>query len=135
MRKDIEMFKKIKEFLIDWVWQLPQNLIGLGYKLIIYRDISDEFNNDDGHFNIVLKNTNGAVTLGKYVFIYKRYNDLVGITRHETGHVKQSRMLGPLYLFIIGIPSIIWAAVHSYIAPNKSYRWFYTEAWADKLAS
>lgn len=49
------------------------------------------------------------------------------------GHAKQSRLLGPLYLIVIGLPSILWAGIHGKVAPRKSYYWFYTERWADRL--
>ena len=78
------------------------------------------------------KDTPGSVTLGRYIFISSRASS--DTIKHETGHVKQSQLLGPLYLLLIGIPSIIWAAVYKKIAPNKSYYWFYTEKWANKLA-
>lgn len=52
--------------------------------------------------------------------------------RHEAvGHVAQSRMLGWLYLVVIGLPSLIWAAV---CQERKKYYNFYTEKWADRLA-
>ena len=44
----------------------------------------------------------------------------------------QSRMLGWLYLFVIGIPSILWAAWWNE-GQNRSYYSFYTERWADRL--
>lgn len=43
-------------------------------------------------------------------------------------------MLGPLYLIVIGIPSLLHAAVHDSLCRNKDYKHFYTEKWADKLA-
>ena len=43
---------------------------------------------------------------------------------HEIGHLEQERQLGALYLPIIGIPSLIFAATHT-------YGW--TEAWADVI--
>jgi hypothetical protein len=48
-----------------------------------------------------------------------------GFTRwsHEFGHTWQSRVLGPFYLFVIGIPSAI----------SRSST-FYTETWADSWA-
>lgn len=124
------MFKK---FLLDWVWQLPQNLLGLAYKAIIKNDIIVEVN-EGNPYRVFLKKSNGGVTLGKYIFLYHNYRNLEFDIAHETGHYKQSKMLGPLYLIIIGIPSILWAALNDYIAPNKSYYWFYTEKWANKLA-
>mgnify|MGYP006982744016 CR=1 FL=1 len=44
-------------------------------------------------------------------------------------------MLGPLYLIIIGIPSISWAGLRRLIPALKkiNYYWFYTENWANKL--
>lgn len=48
---------------------------------------------------------------------------------HEFGHTLQSRALGPFYLFIIAIPSLINAAIHP---SNQSG--FYTEDWADAWA-
>lgn len=130
----MKMWKKIKNFFMDWVWQLPQNLLGLGYKLAIYEDISDDLTNTDEHYTIYLKDTNGGVTLGRYIFVYRRFNNLAYVVKHESGHVKQSRMLGPLYLLVIGLPSILWAATHRVIAPKKDYYWFYTENWANKLS-
>lgn len=120
---------------MDWVWQLPQNLLGLWYKLAIHDDISDDLTSTDEHYTIYLKGTNGGVTLGKYIFVYRRFNNLAYVVKHESGHVKQSKMLGPLYLLVIGLPSILWATTHRVIAPGKDYYWFYTERWANKLTS
>lgn len=125
------MWKKIKNFFMDWVWQLPQNLLGFGYKLAIYEDISDNLTNTDEHYTIYLKDTNGGVTLGKYIFVYRRFNNLAYVVKHECGHVKQSKMLGPLYLIVIGVPSILHAWLNDYIGccatHEDGYYHFYTE--------
>lgn len=126
------MWNKIKNFFLDWVWQLPQNLCGLIYKMCIWEDIKEAIPCQNAQ--IMLKKSNGGVTLGKYVFVYYRYNELSKVVRHELGHVEQSKILGPLYIIVIGLPSIIWAATHRTIAPKKDYYWFFTEAWANKLA-
>jgi hypothetical protein len=132
--KGMKMWNKIKEFFIDWVWQLPQNILGLVYGIMIRNSISYAVVMDSNPtYEVYLKETDGGVTLGRYIFMYKRYNNLSYVVLHELGHVKQSRMLGPLYLFVIGIPSILWAATHKLVAPKKDYYWFYTESWANKL--
>ena len=130
----MKVLRAIKNFFMDWIWQLPQNLIGFGYKLFIYEDILDHLTNTSEHYTVYLKETDGGVTLGKYIFVYKKFNNLPYVVQHESGHVKQSKILGPLYLIIIGIPSLLWASTHRSLAPNKNYYWFYTEAWANKLA-
>lgn len=125
--------KRIWKFIEDWIWQLPQNLCGIVYKSSIKDNIISSLNTDSDYI-ISLKRSNGGVTLGKYIFVYQRYSDLSKVIQHETGHAKQSRILGPLYLIVIGIPSIIHTALHKKVCSNDNYYHFYTESWANKLA-
>ena len=131
---------KLKSSLL-WLWQLPQNLCG-----IIYRSISKDnricvIENDDSRSvgaKVYLQRAKGGVTLGKYVFINQDYTDKEAVIKHECGHVKQSKILGPLYLLVIGIPSILHAWLSNYIGccwKNGKYNYyhFYTEKWANKL--
>ena len=139
----------IKEILL-WLWQLPQNLLGL-ILILFYRP----------EVHIVLQNGNkvyfsnrmsGGISLGKYSVIDSRYAGLksgnktmrpieelvqLNVVKHEgIGHGTQSRYLGWFYLLVIGLPSIIWAGLYGSVIPytvNGYYR-FYTESWADKLA-
>ena len=127
--------RKFYKFITDWVWQLPQNLCG-----IIYRSVSEDNriyvieNNDSRSVSaeVCLQNHKGGVTLGKYIFINQDYIDKEAVIRHECGHVKQSKILGPLYLLVIGIPSILHACLNNYIGccwKNGEYNYyhFYTE--------
>ena len=113
-------------------WQLPQNVVGiiwLNINLIFYYGISHIKTINDNIYVYEIPTRIGSVSLGKYIICSK--NPSENTIKHEYGHCKQSMILGPLYLIIIGIPSIIWASV--YLNTNKSYYWFYTEKWADKL--
>lgn len=124
--------------ILYWIWQLPQNLLGVLWKNIKKDSIITPISNDDiklvGAKAFLVKNT-GAVTLGKYVFISQTYRDQSITIKHECGHVKQSKMLGPLYLIIIGIPSILHRWLNDYIGCDEEsgYSHFYTEKYADKL--
>ena len=118
--------------LLMYLWQLPQNLLGLLYRdILTYKDEVYLLNTTE-NFTLYTKDTSGCVTLGRYIFISSRAGS--DTIKHEIGHVKQSQILGPLYLPLIGIPSILQVIVHKKIASNKSYYWFYTEKWANKLA-
>ena len=125
----------MKEFFINYVWQLPQNLLGMLYKDCISDDIIIRVNCDATDYECYLTRNGGGVTLGRYVFVNQNYKDLSNVILHERGHVKQSRILGPLYLIIIGIPSISWAGLRRLIPALKkiNYYSFYTENWANKL--
>lgn len=127
---------KVLKFLSDWMWQLPQNLLGVLYKKILKDSIIARVNADNNEYKCYLKRSKGGVTLGKYIFISQDYRDKERVIKHESGHTKQSLILGPLYLIIIGIPSITWAGLIHKLPwfKDKDYYWFYTESWANKLA-
>lgn len=118
--------------MIKFLWQLPQTVVALIYFLYLrYKDEILDTCTFQGAIVFIKKESYGSVTLGNHIFLSSKATDTT--VRHEWGHTRQSLILGPLYLIIIGIPSIIWAATHKSIAPNKPYDWFYTEAWANKL--
>ena len=125
----------MKEFFINYIWQLPQNLLGILYKDCISDDIITRVNCDATDYECYLTRNGGGVTLGRYIFVNQNYTDLSNVILHEIGHTKQSRILGPLYLIIIGIPSISWAGLRRLIPTLKkiNYYSFYTENWANKL--
>lgn len=122
------------ENILYWIWQLPQNLLGVIWKNIKKDSIITLISNNDiesvGAKAYLIK-AGGTVTLGKYVFISQTYRDQSITIKHECGHVKQSKMLGPLYLIVIGIPSILHAWINDYIGCDEKheegYYHFYTE--------
>ena len=125
----------MREFFINYVWQLPQNLLGMLYKDCISDNIITRVNCDATDYECYLTRNGGGITLGRYIFVNQNYKDLSNVILHEIGHTKQSRILGPLYLIIIGIPSISWAGLRRLIPALKkiNYYSFYTESWANKL--
>ena len=128
--------------LLLYIWQLPQNLLGL-LLIALYKPQRKHIleNGVEIHYSHKM---NGGISLGKYCLVNTcHYRILVDNTlkrktvRHEAiGHTKQSRMLGWLYLIIIGLPSIVCAGLYrSVMKKNEDdYFKFYTERWADKIA-
>ena len=122
------------------LWELPQNIIG-AFLFTFFRLFSDTIILDeDDSLEMFSPMMRGAISLGNfriyaynYAFNSAWYVQLV--RRHEKGHRRQSKMLGPLYLIVIGLPSLIWATLHSFCKPISKidYYWFYTEKWADKI--
>ena len=81
-----------------------------------------------------------SASLGMFLFVTKQDQAGEGFKKlllHEYGHTFQSLMLGPLYMFVIGIPSMVWLRLSVFQKMRKkkkiSYYSFYTEKWADKL--
>lgn len=121
--------KKVIEILL-YVWQLPQNLVGLFMLAWLRPEFSIVFRTSKIYYSTEMR---GGISLGRYIFLNEKYWDEGGDSElHEYGHSRQSLFLGPLYLFVIGIPSILWAAWWNE-SRGVSYYKFYTEALADKL--
>ena len=118
--------------ILKFFWQLPQTIVALIYFLYLrYKDEILDTCTCQGAIVFIKRKSCGSVTLGNHIFLSPRATDTT--VRHEWGHTRQSLILGPLYLIVIGIPSIIWASVHKKIAPDTSYFDFFTEKWANKL--
>lgn len=112
------------------IWQLPQVIVGFLVRLFIGAEKQPELSSQYDR-RIFYWRFGSGISLSTY-YIIVRYNADDNTVNHEKGHTIQSLYLGPLYLIVIGLPSIIWAGlIHKHT--NKSYYWFYTEAWADKL--
>ena len=127
--------KAIKEILL-YIWQLPQNLLGLIMLLFMKPYVSKE--NYKGITYVISKNMSGGISLGNYVILYSSYKDKIMNQKtwdHEWGHTRDSRIFGPLYLLVIGLPSIIWAWLYDFIVPRtkNGYYKFYTEKRADRF--
>lgn len=125
---------KIKN-IVEYIWQLPQNICGIVWRnikkdSIIVRVGSTEAS--EVNAKIYLMKSGGGLALGKYIFINQTYKDQSLVIKHECGHVRQSKILGPLYLLVIGIPSILHACLNNYIGccwkdGKYNYYHFYTE--------
>lgn len=115
--------------LLLYIWQLPQNIIGLIMIIFIKGEVRHVFNDIIYYYYDPFP---GGISLGNYLILGNKHDQTI---RHEFGHAKQSRMLGPLYLIVIGLPSLIWAWLYGWIIPKtkNGYYKFYTEKWADKL--
>jgi len=122
----------MKKFLniVLWIWQFPQNLLGLFFILFLKPEFSIVFRTSKIYYSTEMR---GGISLGHYIFLNDRYWEKGGDSElHEYGHGRQSIYLGPLYLFVIGIPSILWAAWWNEDR-GVSYYSFYTERLADRL--
>lgn len=122
--------KKIKKILL-YSWQLPQEIIG-SFLVLILKGKQTKY----GIIGIytVPNLCHSGISLGDYIIFDNRIEVSETDVLHEYGHQLQSRMLGPLYLLIVGIPSLI-RNIYSRIK-KKDEKWYYSrfpENWADKL--
>lgn len=128
----MKTFKKILLF----IHQLPQNLLGL---LVIFFTVAHK---EDREFEYVAYLSSPfGVSLGNFIIFGKEPGSETSY-KHEYGHHIQSIKLGWLYLFVVGLPSIlgnIWDRIaHGSWTYTQREVWYYSrfpERWADKLGN
>ena len=128
------------------IWEAPQKALAHIIKKITKAEILDptEMNGEIVHF--YFWNHNRGLSLSNHIFLPKKHfnkpiHEVItskwhcNYISHEYGHTIQSHKLGPLYLLVIALPSMIWAGCfENYrIKHNIDYYSFYTEVSADKL--
>lgn len=114
------------KFILQILWQLPQSIIGWGmllYFMIVGKVVPIYYYKET--FVFEASKMRGGISLGTIIIVSPNSNCNSTI-RHEFGHVVDSKRFSWLYLIIIGIPSIIWAATYRKLGA-KNYYQFYTE--------
>jgi len=127
--------KAIIEILL-FIWQIPQNIAGLFLVAWLNPERSFLFGDREPRAKLYYATRmRGGISLGRYIIVNDKYKDYKGNTeKHELGHYYQSVYLGPLYLLVIGLPSLLWAAWWNN-GRGVSYFSFPTERWADRLGN
>ncbi len=116
------------------LWELPNNLLGVFFAsfYLIFCN-AKLYSSKPVQLIRFQSNTNFGICLGRVILLAGSFNSVD--FSHELGHLRQSILLGPFYLFFIGLPSLL-RATYFYVfnvKPQQNYYYFYTEAWADYL--
>lgn len=130
--------------ILSIIWEAPQKALA---HIIKWITKAEELTDSSEESHLYLWNLKGGLSLSNHIFLpissfgNKGPQEIMdsrwhlNYVRHEGGHSIQSKYLGPFYLLIIGLPSIIWAGCFKGYRKkhNISYYSFYTESSADKL--
>lgn len=131
------MFFKVLYYILQWTRGIIQNVVGLCVFLVNFRRRHFWYN---GALVTVWGSRRGSMGLGMFIFISE--SAMTGERReftlkHEYGHTVQSCILGPLFLPVIGLPSLLWAGLPVFRRYRErrgvSYYRFYPERWANFL--
>ena len=139
--------------IVQALWGLPQTLAGSAVCLA-HRDCPRfRFH---GAVVTVWDRTSQGLSLGPFVFVDSAQgkgqaevtaamrspgNDElpVGVYRqlvvHEYGHTVQSLILGPLYLPVVGLPSVIWAKTPALVKSRRDNRKSYYSFGPERFAN
>ena len=129
------------KIILYWLWQLSWGFIQTAAGFIMFLLCSLSGENHSFYKGAVVtgwkKPTSASV--GPFLFLSEslRGASYDRVLAHEYGHSLQSLILGPLYLFAVGVPSFIWCNLPYFQrmrkTKGKSYYSVYPENWADRL--
>ena len=124
-------WSKMLFYLLQFTWGSTVNFAGL----LVFLFCRSRFHSKMFHNAIVtyLPGNRGGLSLGVFIFLSVRdRQELDRICTHEHGHTIQCLFLGPLYWFIVAIPSVIW--YHFFAGYRKKrgipYDALFCERWA-----
>lgn len=122
-----------------FAWELPQNVLGAA-NLALQLARGGVWRVERERKRLLIELTgDGAVSLGYFVFWSARDNRYVPVgpenKAHELGHARQSRRFGPLYLPLVGVPSVARVAFAMGYRTLTGRRWGgYYAGWPERQA-
>jgi len=129
----------MKKTFLEWVaycllfiWQLPQNIVGL-FTMLYFLIVGKVRKIDETKWSAAYESTKmlGGISLGCFCFVSDLSSKRKEYVAHELkGHTVDSRIMGPFYLLIIGLPSLL----NAMFGFTKCYYDFYTEVRSNRHA-
>ena len=122
-------------------WELPQDALGLAVLGVAWA-LGDVVAVQRDQGRLFIESRSLGVSLGWFVFWSRGTNRYFRpdplMKRHEYGHSFQSRWLGPLYLPLVGVPSVsrvLYGMAYREVKGTKWRNYYagYPENWADRL--
>ena len=124
--------KKVLRILSAFTWELPQTIIGLIILLWI-GNLKMQWNGycwfvrfKKGYFGVGI----GPFAMLSFDYPVSNYNTLL----HEAGHSLQSLFLGPLFIPVVAIPSVVMNVLTRLkVLKHENYYKRFPENWASML--
>lgn len=129
---------------LHWTWGHMQTFAGLCLYLWYFKS-------PHTYYHGVVRTVwprGGGISLGMFIFTPKEPskddNSIVArldrkyceeVAVHEFGHTIQALLLGPLYIFVIGIPSLFWAGLPRLQRMRNEKHLPYSHLYCEKWAS
>ena len=106
--------KRVLYYLIHWTWAIPMNIIG-GIMCLIALCCKWPVQKYRNGIEIVFPKNFGGLELGMF---FLRGPDNHGVAPHEYGHSIQMLWWGPLFPFVIGLPSALRYWIRTFKTPK-----------------
>ena len=143
MKKSNKVILGILYWTVQLTWGLLTTIVGLIATVICVVFLKGKIHKNGFSYIIEVGGNWGGVNMGAVSFCGNYYGTSYWdeVRCHEFGHSIQNLFLGPLFPFIVGIPSTTryWLSMFGKLKQDYDYAWFeYTAskwgtAWINKL--
>ncbi len=120
--------------VLQWTWGIPQTL--LGFLLFLWLTVKRPRRKRSYFHGAVVSQWSLTYSLSLGMFIFHGRPQDTDVLVHEWGHTVQSLVLGPFYLFAVGLPSAVWCVFPPVVRRRRrrhiKYTSFYCEKWASR---
>lgn len=118
-------------YLLNYTWGILITLTGYVFRIFIKIFLKNKIV-DKGVFGpchyTQFGNNWGGVSLGRNFFLADKMgkNWTLHTKQHELGHTFQNAILGPLFIFLVAIPSVFryWLSINSKLKCDYDQVWF-----------
>ncbi len=136
MKNTPSLFFRLLYEALQWTWGLMQNLTALILWAFLRLRYGQMKSIPFHGARLIFWPLRGSMALGQFIFFgHRGCSDEEEIRVHEYGHTVQSAFLGPLYLPLIGLPSLLWASLPYFERRRKSRKLSYTDIFCESWAS
>ncbi len=140
------MVKANKKYILNYIiytilqltWGIIQNVLGIIAFLIL--TIINPKRKRFYYHGAIGSDWKFSFSMGLGMFIFYGHRDRKDINPdeilvHEYGHTIQSIILGPLFFFVIALPSTIWAFLPCFVKYRKEHNVKYTDLYCESWAN
>lgn len=126
----MEDLKRFLYVLLQCTWGILQTLVGFCVFLRWCKAPHERY-----HGAVVTRwKLRSGMSLGLFLFVPEGvYGD--GFLVHEYGHTIQSLILGPLYIPVIGLPSVLWCNLPCFVNLRRKTQRTYNSMYAERSAN
>lgn len=118
--------------ILQWIWGFPQTFLGF----LLYRMHPKQPQRVYHGCKVLFWEKPTSISLGMYLLVNQyHYTEDSQLLVHEFGHSILSLLLGPMYLLIIGIPSLLWGVLPRAIRFREEKEVSYYAFFTEKIAS
>lgn len=108
--------------IVEWIWQLPQNICGIVWKNIHKKNIISKVDNPlvrELGGEIYLMRNSSETVLGKYIFIKQDYKNKTNNIIEACEFINLSKTFGPMYFAVLVSTFILYISIESILGHKR----------------